>query len=263
MRKQLVFALAALVLLLAVPLAGCQPGTTVTTTATVTATATTATTTTATTTATVTDTAAVADLQQQLDAANAEIDSLQLQGATKADTVARVAKYYNQTHTYTATDMFVCGDMAAEIWNMLKTFDINSIMVVGSVDHSVTDILQSTHAWLLAEVEPNTYLAVECTGGYTVTQASNPLYYQGWYYSTPETLKQYFDDVKEYNTRVSMINDVVAEDQQVVDQYNSGGSSSLLAVHNELSKIIEGWRGYMDQLSVSINTAATVLNVSQ
>ena len=83
------------------------------------------------------------------------------------------------------------------------------------------------------------------------------------YYSTPETLKQYFDDVKEYNTRVSMINDVVAEDQQVVDQYNSGGSSSLLAVHNELSKIIESWRGYMDQLSVSINTAATVLNVSQ
>ena len=255
MRKQLMLGLLALVLLLAVPLAGCQPGATVTTTATVTATATATTTATA----TVTDTAAVNALQQKLDAANAELDKLQLQGATAADTVARVAKYYNQTHTYTATDMFVCGDMAAEIWNMLKTLGVSSIMVVGAVDHGVTNILQSNHAWLLAEVEPNTYLAVECTGGYTVTKDQNPLYYQGWYYDSPETLKQYFDDVKEYNTRVNMANEVVAEDQAVVAQYNQNGSASLLAVHDELTKLLNGWKSELDQLMVRINTAATTL----
>ena len=260
MRKQLMPGLLALVLLLAVVLAGCQPGATVTTTATVTATATE--TTTATATATVTDTAAVNALQQKLDAANQQLDALQLQGATPADTVARVAKYYNQTHTYTATDMFVCGDMAAEIWNMLKTLGIKSIMVVGNIDTPSTDILQSNHAWLLAEVEPNTYLAVECTGGYTVTKAENPNYYQGWYYSTPETLKQYFDDVKEYNTRVDMANQVIAEDQTIVAQYNSNGSPSLLAVHNELTKLLDTWKADLDQLMVKINTAATPLTTN-
>jgi hypothetical protein len=261
MRKQLLLGILALLLLLAVPLAGRQPGTTVTTTATVTATATTTATTTTTATATVTDTAALDALQQKLDAANAELDTLRLQGETAADTVARVARYYNQTHTYSTTDMFVCGDMAAEIYNMLKTLGINSLMVVGAVNAPITDILQSNHAWLLAEVEPNTYLAVECTGGYVVPESQNALYYRGWYYSNPETLKQYFDDVKEYNTRVDMINDVVAEDQTVVAQYNQNGSPSLLAVHNELTKIIENWRSYMDQLIVNINSAATPLTI--
>jgi hypothetical protein len=246
MRKHVIIGIVALVLLMAAPLAGCQPGT-----------ATETTTTTAT--ATVTDTAALEQLRTELDAANAELDTLRLQGETKADTVARVAAYYHQTHTYTATDMFVCGDMAAELWNMLQTFGIDSIMVVGAVDVSITDILQSNHAWLLAEVEPETYLAVECTAGVTRNADQYPLYYRGWYYSNPETLKHYFDQVKEYNTRVAMINDVVAADQEAVALYNQNHSPSQLAIHEELSALIGSWRDYMDQLLLNINTAATPL----
>ena len=263
MRKQVLFALLALLMGITALLAGCQPGTTTTVTATTTTTATATAMMTETATATVTDTAAVNDLQQQLDAANAQIDALQLQGATKADTVERVAKYYNQTHTYTATDMFVCGDMAAEIWNMLKTFNITSLMVVGSVDQGVTNILQSTHAWLMAEVDNNQYLAVECTGGYTVPISQNGLYYRGWYYNTPETLKQYFDDVKEYNTRVEIHNELVAEQNAAVAAYNQNNSPSQLAIAEKLSDIIHSMEDTLNQLSASINNAATVLTVSQ
>jgi signal peptidase I len=265
MRKQVLFALLALIMGITALLAGCQPGTTVTVTATTTTTATATAMTTETVTATVTDVAAVNDLQQQLDAANAELATLRLQGATKADTVANIARYYNETHTYTATDMFVCGDMSSEIWNMLKTFNINSRLVVGNIDQPVSDLTGGLvdHAWIIAEVEPNTYLAVETTGGYTVPISQNNLYYRGWYYNNPETLKKYFDDVKEYNTRVSMINDVVAEDEIAVAAYNQNNSPSQLAIHETLSRLIDLWRPYMNQLSVSINTAATVLNVSQ
>jgi hypothetical protein len=265
MRKLILVGTIALILVLAGLLAGCQPGTTVTVTTTTTTIATTTQTAvaTVTATATVTDTAAVSDLQQQLDAANAELATLRLQGATKADTVTNIARYYNQTHTYTATDMFVCGDMASEIWNMLKTFGISSQLVVGSVDHNVSDILQSSHAWIIAEVEPNSYLAVECTGGYTVPMSQNALYYQGWYYNNPETLKQYFDDVKEYNTRIEMHNQLVVEQNAAAAAYNSGGSASQLAIANKLSDIIHSMEDTLQQLSVSINTAATVLNVSQ
>lgn len=265
MKKQVLFGMLALLAVLAVLLAGCQPGATVTVTTTTTATASTTatTTTTETATATVTDTAAVQQLQQQLDAANAELATLRLQGATKADTVANIARYYNQTHTYTATDMFVCGDMAAEIWNMLKTFDINSLMVVGSVDTGTTNILQSTHAWLLAEVDNSQYLAVECTGGYTVPISQNALYYRGWYYSNPETLKQYFDDVKEYNTRIEIHNQIVVEQNAAADAYNQNNSPSQLAIAEKLSDIIHSMEDTLNQLSVRINNAATVLNVSQ
>ena len=258
MLKKFTLAVVAVALLLAVVLTGCQPGTTtVTTTATVTATPTT----TPTVTATVTDTAAVAALQAELDAANAELESLRLVGATNAETVANVARYYNETHTYSSTDLFVCSDMSSEIWNILETLGINAIMAVGAVDRTVTDILQCSHAWVLAEVEPGQYLAVETTGGYTVTAAENPLYYRGWYYDNPVKLKQYNDWVKEYNTRVEIHNDLVAADQQAVELYNQNNSPSQLAIHEKLVELIQDMRDVMSALIVQVNNLATPLNI--
>ena len=37
---------------------------------------------------------------------------------------------------------------------MLKTQGINALMVVGDINTPITDITQSNHAWVLAEVSP-------------------------------------------------------------------------------------------------------------
>ena len=84
-------------------------------------------------------------------------DKYVLTGDTTAETVANIARYYHETHEYSAADLFVCSDMAAEVWNMLKAQGINAIVAVGSVNRSLTDIIESDHAWVLAEVAPGEY----------------------------------------------------------------------------------------------------------
>jgi len=64
---------------------------------------------------------------------------------------------YHRTHTYSTPDFFVCSDMAIEVWNILKTKGIRSVIYAGIVDKNVywkgnLDYLKKMdHAWVLAE----------------------------------------------------------------------------------------------------------------
>ena len=197
----------------------------------------------------------------------AEIESLkeqyELVGDTTEETVANIARYYHETHEYSATDLFVCGDMASEVWNMLKAQDINAIVVVGSIQRNVTTIIQSDHAWVLAEVNPGEYLAVETTAGVVKPRNENPLYYTGWYYENPSMIKDYQFWVKEYNTRVEIHNEIVDMDEEVVRLYNTSTNQTqadkYMAVHEELTELLQKMEADMTELMSQINSQATKL----
>jgi hypothetical protein len=140
----------------------------------------------------------------------------QLTGNTPAETARKIVKFYNETHIYSSYDLFVCGDMAQDIWNMLKTQNINARIQIGSTKAVVKDIQDSDHAWVLAEIGPGSYLALETTGGFTVTEKENPLYYQGWSFKNPKDFKDYITLLNEYILRTGIINDMVA-------RYNQAG----------------------------------------
>lgn len=211
--------------------------------------------------------ATIAQLQEQIDdleaakqaaendlqAALATIEELQLQissiagqydltGDTVVETVTNIIEYYHDTHAYSKPDLFVCSDMASEVWSMLKAQGINALIVVGNKDTPINDIILSDHAWLLAEVDGGQYLALETTGGYVVYESENPLYYQGWYFSSPADMKHYNELVREYNVRVEIVNQLIAEDRQVVDEHNQSTNpteaAKLLAVHEMLEGLI-------------------------
>jgi predicted small secreted protein len=77
----------------------------------------------------------LSDKAEEIDGLKSEIADLkalyELVGETNAETVANIARFYHETHQYSTTDLFVCGDMAAEVWNMLKAQGINAVVVVG------------------------------------------------------------------------------------------------------------------------------------
>ena len=191
--------------------------------------------------------------EQDLEVAWATIDDLQVQisgmtgqydltGDTVLETVTNIIEFYHDTHAYSKPDLFVCSDMASEVWSMLKARGIDARIVVGNIDVAIDDIILSDHAWLLAEIDEGQYLALETTGGYVVYEDENPLYYRGWYFDSPADMKSYNELIKEYNVRVEIANDLIARDNQVVDQYNQSTNSSerakLEAVHEMLEEII-------------------------
>jgi hypothetical protein len=178
------------------------------------------------------------DYQEQLELAQAQVSALEgefaglkeqyeLLGDTPAETAANVVRYYYQTHTYTKVDFYVCSDMSLDVWNMLETLGINSVIQIGDVDVGVTKITECNHAWVLAEVAPGQYLALETTGGFVVTMDENELYYRGWSFNTPKDFKRYSELRSEYNIRVEVINqhaatagEVAADYQEAIDEYN-------------------------------------------
>jgi CheY-like chemotaxis protein len=111
--------------------------------------------------------------------------------------VKGIAEDYHSTHTYLgvqtgqSSDMYACIDMAKDVWNMIKTRGINAVLEVGNVKENITTMTDVNHAWVLAEVGPMQWLAVETTGGFVVTKEANPRYYVGMQFDTPAEMKEY------------------------------------------------------------------------
>jgi predicted nuclease with TOPRIM domain len=203
--------------------------------------------------------------QAKIDELMAYIDVLreqqELVGETKAETAEKIVKNYHDTHVYSTYDLFVCSDMAAEVWNMLKAQGIDSVMVVGNIDKAIGDILQSNHAWVLAEVAPGDYLALEATGGYVVPESENPLYYRGWSFDSPSDIKSYHQLVNEYNVRVGILNELAAEDREVVKEHNQATdpqtAGELEAVHDKLVELIKAQENELYEIEFQINGLST------
>jgi outer membrane murein-binding lipoprotein Lpp len=187
----------------------------------------------------------------------------ELTGATPAETAAKIVKYYHETHVYSSYDLFVCSDMAAEVWNMLKAQGISSIVAVGNKDTAISDILLSNHAWVLAEVAAGQYLALETTGGFTVTASANILYYHGWSFDSPADLKSYNDLVKEYNTRVGFRNLLAGEVNNAMSLYNNSTNQveadKWLALYNKLHELQTDQEAILNDLMTHINSLASVI----
>jgi hypothetical protein len=204
-------------------------------------------------------------LETELQEARAEINELQnqneLTGATPAETAEKIVKYYHDTHVYSTYDLFICSDMASEVWNMLKAQGINARIVIGNVDAAIGDILLSNHAWVLAEVAPGEYLALETTGGFVVPESQNALYYRGWYFDSPAKLKSNNQLVREYNIRVGIRNQIAAEANKVIEEHNKATSQSevdkLEAVHSKLLELIEAQEAELNRIKAEIDSLAT------
>jgi hypothetical protein len=138
---------------------------------------------------------------------------------TPAEIAQKIVKQYHETHVYSEYDFFVCSDMALDVWDMLKAQGINAIIQIGNVKTEAKDITDADHAWILAEVSPGEYLALETTGGYAVWD--NPLYYKGWSFDNPKEYKRYVELKYEFNVRANIVKGLVDRTQIVLDEYQN------------------------------------------
>jgi hypothetical protein len=117
---------------------------------------------------------------------------------------------------------------------MLKAQGINAKINVGNVDKDITKIGDANHAWVLAEVAPNQYLALEATGGFSVKQTENPRYYYGWTFYNPKQLKNYFQLSKQYNDAVFKYNSALSDYNEIVSEYNKAGVVTRLSLKSQV-----------------------------
>ncbi len=61
--------------------------------------------------------------------------------------VEEITQSYHNTHTYMKGE-FDCDDIAVELWNMLLTRGIKSVIAVGNLEKSDEELSEVNHAWL-------------------------------------------------------------------------------------------------------------------
>lgn len=180
-------------------------------------------------------------------------EEYELTGETPAETAEKIVAYYHETHIYDTYGLFVCSDMSAEIWNMLKAQGINALMAVGDPNRpAFDDIAQCGHAWVLAEVAPGEYLALETTGGYSVDRQTNGGYYRGWTFSTPADIKQYQELIIEYNTRVALRNELNDAANQALSQGNTAVYSKLVELRTDQETKLNNIKAELNSLSTKL-----------
>ena len=111
--------------------------------------------------------------------------------AGKIRILSDIVSDYHRNHTYIDGGVFVCGDMACDVWNMVKTKGIAAKIQVGNVDRHITSLHEANHAWVMAETSPGCWLALETTAGRVVHRNENEEYYSGWSFANPKEFREF------------------------------------------------------------------------
>lgn len=145
----------------------------------------------------------------------------------KTHILNEIVANYHKTHVYIGTqgglanDIYVCGDMACDVWNMVQKAGINAKIKVGNVKKDIKQINEANHAWVLAEVESGKWLALETTGGFTIPMDKNPRYYFGWSFTNPKKLREHVEIKHQLRAAVRKYDEALNEYEQAVRTYNS------------------------------------------
>lgn len=113
------------------------------------------------------------------------------------NTVTAIGSQYHSSHTYIANETD-CDDMAVDLWNMLYTKGVKSIIVVGNLEKANASFADINHAWLWVFNGQGKYWILEPTTGESIFVRNadgslNPRavpYGTGFFYRIPSDLWQ-------------------------------------------------------------------------
>ena len=115
----------------------------------------------------------------------------------RADAIIEVLKKYSSRNTYSELSETQCKQMSEAIWFRLVGQGIPARLAAGSVDAQVNTavdifVRKANHAWVMAELSPGEWVALETTNGTVVSKDMNQLYYMGGvYFQRPEDVYRF------------------------------------------------------------------------
>jgi hypothetical protein len=176
---------------------------------------------------------------------------------TKILLVETIAKNYYDTHTYQDNNVFDCDNMAQDVWDMLKAKGINAKIQIGNIDLSSPITLKDVnHAWVMAEIEPDKYLAVETTGGFIVYGKTNPNYYRGFSFKDPKNYRSFTELYKTHQFQLADYNNEIDYYNRLVKIYNNANSLQQLGMNSgmQVAKMnVEEKKRRFDETQIKLN----------
>jgi len=207
----------------------------------------------------------------------------------------QIAATYYESHTYAEDDIYDCDNMAQDIWNMLKAKEINAKIAVGNFDpltqskigegrpllenlnsgnpgkikacnykYQDSGLVNSsaidnlTHAWILAEVSPDSWLAIECTGGYVVYSEEDENYYRGLTFNNPKNYRSFLELYHDWKKETLDYESERLYYNKLVATYNNASYSDQVATKSNLD-IAKNRLQEKEQLFLTTNSKLVAL----
>lgn len=128
--------------------------------------------------------------------------------------------------TGTGDTLSLSGPAAVAAWNTLTGAGIPARIRLGSLQGNVNDLTAIDHVWVMAEVEPGTWVAGDPVIGSTQQAADHPLYYRGWDYASAASAQAALAKLSRYRT----LNTTVSAGTATPEERNErSGLASFLA----------------------------------
>lgn len=196
--------------------------------------------------------------------ANSPISQDRIQTDKNIRVCEQIATEYSNSHTYSTDDVYDCDNMAQDVWNMLKAKGINARIAAGNfesagnsriangetvhknpdsrnlgeieVPGNIYNVSNSSnidslnHAWVLAEVSPGSWLAIECTGGYIVYIDENEKYYQGLTFSNPKNYRSFLSLYRNWKIKALDYEAERSYYNELIKPYNNASPSEQIAM---------------------------------
>jgi hypothetical protein len=147
------------------------------------------------------------------------------QESATVSALSQIISDYHRNHTYVGGptnggDIFVCGDMASDVWDILQTKGIPAKIMVGNVMKDVASYAEYDHAWVLAQLPTGRWLALEATGGCIVDNKEKPRYYSGHAFSSPKPVKEYNRLVRQREEAIPKFNVAKHDYNEILNRWN-------------------------------------------
>jgi hypothetical protein len=165
------------------------------------------------------------------------------QKANQSDRIAtlfNIVQNYHATHLYltnsAGTSIYVCGDMACDVWNMVQRKGITAQIVIGNIKEDITHIGEANHAWVLAQIADGDWIALETTAGQLVRQAQNPRYFFGCRFATSKDFRDFQYLENEYGDAFAKYRSIHDNYTNLVAKYNSPENEDRVALKSQIQE---------------------------
>ncbi|APH38230.1 zinc ribbon domain-containing protein [Methanohalophilus halophilus] len=164
-------------------------------------------------------------------ASNSDITHSLTQEQKNTQICEEIVQNYYETHTYVSDDVFDCDNMAMDVWNLVESKGINAEIAVGNVDMKDANLEDINHAWVIAEVSPQNWVAIECTSGYLTY---DDVYYSGWFFDNPKNYQSFLNVYTTWEYKYQEYENYRLYYNELVEQFNEADAYEQASLRSGL-----------------------------
>jgi hypothetical protein len=149
---------------------------------------------------------------------------------TNISVLEQIVEDFHKTNAISGiSDICSHARLAQDLWGLVNAKGVRALLVGGDADNPAADWTNYDRTWVVAEVLPGQWVALDATMGTLVYRQDNPLYYTGIIFENPADMQTWIRLRPVYFTQLKKVETIRQQRNATMEEY-----ASELRDYNEL-----------------------------